>query len=112
LAAAHRQSPVGKSKRNRADTAPCERSTQGRTLYRWRAIRTAFEGVDVLAVDIDRDGLSDLQKIGCETFAADITDPAVRTMAADCAHGANYLVNSTGTIVIKLIFEVTLDRLG
>ena len=35
------------------------------------------EGVEVLAVDINRDSLS-LEKDGCETLSGDITDPAVR----------------------------------
>ncbi len=40
--------------------------------------RMRGEGVEVLAVDINRDGLSCFEKEGCETLAADITDPAVR----------------------------------
>jgi NAD(P)-dependent dehydrogenase (short-subunit alcohol dehydrogenase family) len=66
------------------------------------------EGVEVLAVDINRDGLSRFQEDGCETLAADITDPAARANLADWA-GANYLVNAAGVILIKPIFELTIE---
>jgi NAD(P)-dependent dehydrogenase (short-subunit alcohol dehydrogenase family) len=71
--------------------------------------RMRREGVEVLAVDINRDGLSNLEKDGCETFEADITDPQARAKLADWAEGANYLVNSAGVIVIKPIFELTVE---
>ena len=67
------------------------------------------EGVEVLAVDINRDSLSNFEKDGCETLVADITDPAARAKLADWAEGANYLVNSAGVIVIKPIFELTVE---
>jgi NAD(P)-dependent dehydrogenase (short-subunit alcohol dehydrogenase family) len=66
-------------------------------------------GVGVLAVDINRGSLIELESAGCETLAADITDPAVRARVADWAEGANYLVNSAGVIVIKPIFELTVE---
>ena len=72
-------------------------------------LRMLHEGVDVLAVDINPAGLIDLKKAGCETLAADITDPEARVRVADWAEGANYLVNSAGVIIIKPIFEVTVD---
>lgn len=71
--------------------------------------RLRGEGVEVLAVDINRGSLIELESAGCEMLAADITDPAVRAIVADWAHGANYLVNSAGLIVIKPIFEVTVE---
>ncbi len=71
--------------------------------------RLLSEGVEVLAVDINRGSLIELESAGCETLAADITDPAVRVTVADWAEGANYLVNSAGVIVIKPIFEVTVE---
>ena len=45
----------------------------------------------------------------CETLVADITDPEVRAEIADWAEGADYLVNSAGVIVIKPIFELTVE---
>jgi NAD(P)-dependent dehydrogenase (short-subunit alcohol dehydrogenase family) len=71
--------------------------------------RMRREGVKVLAVDINRDGLSRFEEEGCETLAADITDPAVHAKLADWAEGANYLVNSAGVILIKPIFELTIE---
>ena len=71
--------------------------------------RMRREGVEVLAVDINRVGLRDLEKDGCETLEADITDPQARAKLADWAEGANYLVNSAGVIVIKPIFELTVE---
>jgi NAD(P)-dependent dehydrogenase (short-subunit alcohol dehydrogenase family) len=70
--------------------------------------RMRREGVEVLAVDINREGLGRFEE-GCETFEADITDPEARAKVADWAEGANYLVNSAGVILIKPIFELTLD---
>ena len=67
------------------------------------------EGVEVLAVDINRAGLGGLEKAGCETLEADITDPQARARLADWAEGANYLVNCAGVILIKSIFELTIE---
>jgi NAD(P)-dependent dehydrogenase (short-subunit alcohol dehydrogenase family) len=67
------------------------------------------EGVEVLAVDINRDGLGELEEDGCETLEADITDPEARAKIAEWAEGANYLVNSAGVIVIKPIFELSIE---
>jgi NAD(P)-dependent dehydrogenase (short-subunit alcohol dehydrogenase family) len=67
------------------------------------------EGVEVLAVDINPGGLDLLENAGCETLVADITDPAVRDKLADWAEHANYLVNSAGVILIKPIFELTVE---
>ena len=72
-------------------------------------LRMLSEGVEVLAVDINRGNLSQLENAGCETLVADITDPEVRARVADWADGANYLVNSAGVIMIKPIFEVTVE---
>jgi NAD(P)-dependent dehydrogenase (short-subunit alcohol dehydrogenase family) len=71
--------------------------------------RMRREGVEVLAVDVNRDSLNHFEKDGCQTLVADITDPAARNTLADWAEGANYLVNSAGTIVIKPIFELTVE---
>jgi NAD(P)-dependent dehydrogenase (short-subunit alcohol dehydrogenase family) len=71
--------------------------------------RMRHEGVEVLAVDINCDSLSGFERGGCETIVADITDPAVRDKLADWAEDANYLVNSAGIILIKPIFELTLE---
>jgi NAD(P)-dependent dehydrogenase (short-subunit alcohol dehydrogenase family) len=71
--------------------------------------RMLKEGVQVLAVDLNAEGLAALAGPSCETWVADITDPAARARIADWAEGADYLVNSAGVIVIKPIFEVTVE---
>src|SRR5580704_16901938 len=72
-------------------------------------LRMLREGVEALAVDIDAGRLSELENTGCETLVADITDPEVRVRLADWAEGADYLVNSAGVIMIKPIFDVTVE---
>src|SRR3984957_6212203 len=71
--------------------------------------RLLREGARVLAVDAKAEGLAELESADCETLVADVTDPAVRTKIADWADGARYLVNSAGVIVIKPIFDLTVE---
>lgn len=71
--------------------------------------RLLREGADVLAVDIDAAGLGELKHERCETLAADLTDPAARAKVADWAEGGHYLVNSAGIVMIRPIFEVTVE---
>jgi NAD(P)-dependent dehydrogenase (short-subunit alcohol dehydrogenase family) len=70
--------------------------------------RLLCEGARVLAVDAKAEGLAELGGAeDCETLVGDVTDEAVRAKIADWAHGARYLVNSAGVIVIKPIFDLT-----
>jgi NAD(P)-dependent dehydrogenase (short-subunit alcohol dehydrogenase family) len=71
--------------------------------------RLLREGARVLAVDAKAEGLAELDSADCETLVADVTDPAVRAKIADWADGARYLVNSAGVIVIKPIFDLTVE---
>ncbi len=71
--------------------------------------RLLREGADVLAVDINGDSLAELKGRHCETLAADLTDPAVRAKVAEWADGGDYLVNSAGVVLIKPIFELTVE---
>jgi NAD(P)-dependent dehydrogenase (short-subunit alcohol dehydrogenase family) len=71
--------------------------------------RLLREGARVLAVDAKADGLAELGGADCETLVADVTDPAARAKIADWADGARYLVNSAGVIIIKPIFELTVE---
>jgi len=71
--------------------------------------RLLRENVDVLAVDINAASLDDIQGDHCALLVGDVSDAAFRAEVADWAEGANYLVNSAGVIVIKSIFEVTVE---
>ena len=68
------------------------------------------ESVEVIAADIDAAKLKVLETEGCSVFAGDLSDPAVRDRLAVLGDGADYLVNSHGIIMIRPIFEVTVDE--
>lgn len=74
------------------------------------AQRMLREGVDVLAVDVNANALNSLEGPHCKTMAADLSDPAARAKLAEAADGADYLVNSHGIIMIRPIFEVTVEE--
>jgi NAD(P)-dependent dehydrogenase (short-subunit alcohol dehydrogenase family) len=71
--------------------------------------RLLQEGVRVLAVDIDGAKLGEVAGGDCEPLVADLSEPAGRMRVAEAADGADYLVNSHGVLVVKSIFDVTLD---
>ena len=71
--------------------------------------RLLREGVGVLAVDINGAGLDDLEREDCETLVGDIAEPQIRARVADWAEGADYLVNAAGVIVIRPIFDLTVE---
>ena len=73
------------------------------------ALRLAREGARVLAVDVNAGGLAELEGEAIETLAADVTDSKHRQTIADWADGAHYLVNSAGVVMIKPIFEITIE---
>jgi NAD(P)-dependent dehydrogenase (short-subunit alcohol dehydrogenase family) len=71
--------------------------------------RLLRDGARVLAVDLKAEGLADIAGKACETLVGDITDPTIRAKIGDWADGARYLVNAAGVIVIKPIFELTVE---
>ena len=71
--------------------------------------RLLREGLEVIAVDIAADRLNAVTAGSCKTFAADLTDPDARARLADLAAGADYLVNAHGIIMIRPIFEVSVQ---
>ncbi len=71
--------------------------------------RLAREGVRVLAVDVNPAGLAELKGEAVETLTADITDRNDRKAIGDWADGAHYLVNSAGVVLIRPIFEITIE---
>jgi NAD(P)-dependent dehydrogenase (short-subunit alcohol dehydrogenase family) len=72
-------------------------------------LRLAREGVRVLAVDVNAAGLAKLEGEAIETLVADVTDSEHRQTIAAWADGARYLVNSAGVVMIKPIFEITVE---
>ena len=73
------------------------------------ALRMLAEGVSVLAVDRDAEGLAALAAAGCETMVADLAEPAERDRLAERAVDCDQLVNAAGIILIKPIAEVTVE---
>jgi NAD(P)-dependent dehydrogenase (short-subunit alcohol dehydrogenase family) len=71
--------------------------------------RLRQEGAETLAVDVKPDGLADLEDARCKTLVGDLTEPAFRAKVADWAEGADYLVNAAGVILIKPIFDLTVE---
>ena len=72
--------------------------------------RLLSEGIgEVLAVDVNAAGLEERAAAGCATMAADLADPAARQRIADAADGYDYLVNAAGIIMLKPIFEVSVE---
>jgi NAD(P)-dependent dehydrogenase (short-subunit alcohol dehydrogenase family) len=71
--------------------------------------RLLKEGAGVLAVDLKAEAMADLKAPGCEILAADVTDPAARRRIEDWAEGADWLVNSAGIVMIRPIFEITVE---
>jgi len=74
------------------------------------ALRMRREGVSVLAVDRDADGLAALADAGCEIMTADLGDLADRGRLAERGADCDFLVNAAGIILIKPITEVTVEE--
>jgi NAD(P)-dependent dehydrogenase (short-subunit alcohol dehydrogenase family) len=73
------------------------------------ARRLLDEGVEVLAVDLDEDGMAALGQAGAVTLAADVASEAGCAAIAAAGDGADYLVNSAGIIRLRSIFETSRD---
>ena len=71
--------------------------------------RLLYEGVDVLAVDINAAALERVAAADCRTLTADLADPAEREALAEQADGYDYLVNAAGVILVKPIMEVSVE---
>jgi len=74
------------------------------------ALRMRAEGVSVLAVDRDADGLAALAEAGCETMTADLADLDDRDRVGERGVDADLLVNAAGIILLKPITEVTVEE--
>jgi NAD(P)-dependent dehydrogenase (short-subunit alcohol dehydrogenase family) len=69
------------------------------------------DGIRVLAVDRDREGLVKAAGLGAETIEADLATVAGRDSVVSRAMGAQYLVNAAGIIYLAPICEVTIADL-
>src|SRR4249919_2799637 len=70
------------------------------------ARRLVAEGIDVLAVDVNADGMAHLD---CEQHVADLGDPDERARVVALGDGVDYLVNAAAIIQFKPIFEFTVE---
>lgn len=74
------------------------------------ARRLLDEGVEVVAVDIDRDRLeAAFEKSSVTTVVADLGDPDQRGSVIDAGAGADHLVNAAGAILLEDIWEVGVE---
>lgn len=73
------------------------------------ARRLLREGIEVVAVDRDEDGLARLAGEGARPLALDLARPDDREHVVEAADGGDYLVNAAGIIRLEPIFETTLD---
>lgn len=73
------------------------------------ARRLAAEGVEVLAVDRDREALKGAEAEEIRVHVADLAEPGAREELTAAADGFDYLVNAAGIIRVKPIWEITLD---
>jgi NAD(P)-dependent dehydrogenase (short-subunit alcohol dehydrogenase family) len=73
------------------------------------ARRLLAEGIDVLAVDVNAEGLDEIKKAGATPLVADLSTDEGRDAVVSAAIGATrYLVNAAGIIMLKPIFDVEL----
>lgn len=70
--------------------------------------RLVSEGVDVLAVDINKSGLESLDP-AIRTLSVDVSTPEGREEILAAVPNPRYLVNAAGIIRLKPIFEITID---
>ncbi len=69
------------------------------------AFRLLSEGIDVLAVDINRSGLEVVAAEGAKIVVADVSCVSDRDRIVEISSGANHLVNAAGIVRLKPILE-------
>ena len=74
------------------------------------ARRLLREGVKVLAVDLDADGLRQIESEGAQTLVANVAEPGGRAAIGAAAGEIDYLVNAAGVLFVRSIWEVGLDE--
>ena len=66
-------------------------------------------GVEVIATDIDGQGLEALSDLGAVPLVFDLADPNDRTQIIEAATGVDYLVQAAGIIRLLPIEKITID---
>ncbi len=74
------------------------------------ARRLLREGANVLAVDLDAEGLREIAADGAETLVASVADPDGRAAITEAAGSFDYLVNAAGILFVRSIWEVGLEE--
>jgi len=74
------------------------------------ARRLLREGANVLAVDLDAEGLREIAADGAETLVASVADPDGRAAITEAAGSIDYLVNAAGILFVRSIWEVGLEE--
>lgn len=73
------------------------------------ARRLLSGGVEVLATDIDSQGLEALADLGAVPLVFDLAEPYDRTQIIEAATGVDYLVQAAGIIRLLPIEKITID---
>jgi NAD(P)-dependent dehydrogenase (short-subunit alcohol dehydrogenase family) len=71
------------------------------------ARRLLAEGVGVVAVDVNEEGLEEVRAAGAEPLVADLGTEDGCDRVIEAGSGADYLVNAAGIIRLQPLFEVT-----
>jgi NAD(P)-dependent dehydrogenase (short-subunit alcohol dehydrogenase family) len=71
------------------------------------AHRLLAEGAEVVAVDLNEEGLDEVRKAGAETLVADLGTEEGCDRVVEAGAGGDYLVNAAGIIRLQPLFEVT-----
>lgn len=74
------------------------------------ARRLLREGVGVLAVDLDGEGLRVIEAEGARTLVANVAEPEGREAIVAAAGEPRYLVNAAGILFVRPIWEVGLEE--
>jgi NAD(P)-dependent dehydrogenase (short-subunit alcohol dehydrogenase family) len=74
------------------------------------ARRLLQEGATVLAVDLDAEGLREIEAEGAETLVGSVADVEGRAAIVAAAGQIDYLVNAAGILFVRSIWEVGLEE--
>ena len=73
------------------------------------ALRLLREGIDVIAADLNEDGLAPVVAAGARPFVGNLATDADRDRLVELGRGVRHLVNAAGIIRLKPILEFTVQ---